>query len=56
MAATLDAPTRPVARLNLATRRSSFTALTTVPADLQGFREADEGTRTLDLLHGKPML
>jgi hypothetical protein len=33
-----------------------FTVRTTKPADLQGLLRADEGTRTLDLLHGKQTL
>jgi hypothetical protein len=38
---------------DLATRLAAITARTTAPLDLQGFLGADEGTRTLDLLHGK---
>jgi hypothetical protein len=33
-----------------------FTGETTEPADLQELSRADEGTRTLDLLHGKQTL
>jgi hypothetical protein len=41
---------------NLATRPVPFPRETTEPAELQELSRADEGTRTLDLLHGKQML
>jgi hypothetical protein len=45
-----------MASANLATRLASFTGQTTATASLQDLLEADEGTRTLDLLHGKQTL
>ena len=42
----MDAATLPGVAISQATK----------PLDLQGFRGADEGTRTLDLLHGKQTL
>ncbi len=52
-----DGSRRKTERLTVATlwvcRARPFTSLTTKASDFRGFLEADDGTRTHDLLHGK---